>query len=435
MSTAPHRPAAPVNTRHADLRSADGVPLVFATVDHRSQASRVFGIRPADLLRHVYIIGKTGSGKSVLLENLAVGQIERGHGVGVIDPHGDLAERVLAAMPRRRKSDVVYVDPADPLSTAAINLLEHRPDDNRALLASGVLAVFRKVFSEFWGPRLEHVFRNCILALLETRSPTLMGVLRMLVEERYRESVVRLVTDPVVRFFWTEEFPRYPASFVAEMVSPVQNKVAAVLTDATLRRILDRPRSTFSCAKIVDRGGILIANLSKGRLGDTASALLGAILVSKFQQAAYARASVPTETRRPFTLYVDEFPGFVTQSFGELMAEARKYGLGLVLAHQHLGQIDDGLRRAVLGNAGTIIAFQLGAEDADVLGREFKPELSEHDLARLAQHQIAIRLCVDGVTSVPFTARALPPRPPAQASRHPVRSASSGNDSGRHARA
>lgn len=385
-------------------------PLLFATCDHRSRAGRVFGIRPADLLRHVYIIGKTGAGKSVLLETLAVAQIERGHGVGVIDPHGDLAERVLAAIPRRRKNDLVHVDPADPGCDVALNLLEHRPNENPALIASGVLGVFRKVFSEFWGPRLEHVFRNCVLALLATRSPTLMCVLRMLVEARFRESVVRQVTDPVVRFFWTEEFPKYPAAFVAEMVSPVQNKVAAVLTDATLRRVLDRPRSTFSCAKIMDRGGILVANLSKGRLGDTASALLGAILVSKFQQAAYARAAAPADDRRPFTLYVDEFPNFVTQSFGELMAEARKYGLGLVLAHQHLGQLDDGLRRAVLGNAGTLIAFRLGAEDAEVLAGEFEPEMTAHDLTRLAEHQIAVRLCVDGVTSVPFTARTLAPR-------------------------
>ncbi len=392
-------------------------PLLFAKTDHRA-SHRVFGIFPDDLLRHVYVVGKTGAGKTALLEHLVLAEIRAGRGCAVLDPHGDLAARLLDLIPRRRLNDVVLLDPSDADHPIGLNVLEQVPYEHRPLVASGVLAVFRKVFSEFWGPRLEHVFRNCLLALLDVRGGTLLGVLRMLVEERYREIIVAQVRDPIVRFYWTTEFPTYPRNFLPEVVAPVQNKVAAVLTSPILRNIIGQHRTAFSPRTIMDEGKILIANLAKGRIGEDASALLGAILVSKFQLAAYSRATVPEAQRRPFTIYVDEFPSFVTRSFGELLAEARKYGLALVLAHQHLGQIDDALRAAVLGNVGTIVCFRLGGEDAKTLGSEFSPEFSAEDLTRLSRYQIALRLSVEGSTSHPFTAVTLPPHGDAEREGH-----------------
>ncbi len=382
---------------------------VFASVDHRSARGRLFGIRPRDLSRHMYLLGKTGAGKTALLERLFVTEMRVGAGCALLDPHGDLAERLLDFVPRHRRNDVVLFDPADTAFPVGLNPLAQVAPEKRALVASGVLSTFRKVFHEFWGPRLEHVFRNALLALLDVRGATLLGVLRMLVEERFRASVVRQVRDPLVRFYWTREFPAYGAAFRAEVVAPVQNKVAAVLTSPLLRNIVAQPRSAFSCRALMDDGKIFIANLSKGRIGEDASALLGAILVSEFQLATYARAEVPAAARRPFTLYVDEFASFVTPSFGELLAEARKYGLALVLAHQYLAQLDDALRAAVVGNVGSIILFRLGAKDADVLAREFEPEITAHDLARLGPYQIALRLFVGASMSAPFTARTLPP--------------------------
>lgn len=383
--------------------------IAFAAIDHRIRRGRVLGIKPADLSRHVYVVGKTGVGKTALLENLALAEIRAGRGVGVIDPHGDLAERLLQLIPRSRTNDVVLFDPADAAYPVGLNLLDDAAGDRRPLVASVVLSVFRKTFSEFWGPRLEHVFRNALLAVLERRDATLLQVLRMLVEERYRERVVEKVTDPVVRHYWVEEFSRYPASFAAEVVAPVQNKLGAALSSPVLRNILGQHRSGFDARTIMDKRHILITNLAKGRIGEDASTLLGAILVAQFQLAAYARADAPVTGRTGFTLYVDEFPSFVTTAFGELLSEARKYGLALVLAHQHLGQLPEGLRRAVLGNVGTLITFRLGAEDAVELAPEFEPELSAGNLTRLGRHQIALRLSVDGMMTPPFTALTLPP--------------------------
>lgn len=348
-------------------------------------------------------------GKSVLLEHLLRGLIERGDGCGLIDPHGELADRVLDLVPRRRLNDVVLLDAADLDCPVGWNPLDCRSVRERPLVASGVLGTFRKVFHEFWGPRLEHVFRNTLLALLDTEAPTLFGVLRMFVEEKYRERVVARVRDPIVKFYWTHEFPAYGASFAAEIVAPVQNKVAAVLTNPFVRAIVGQARSTVTAREIMARRRIFIAKIAKGEVGEDASAMLGAILTSSFQLAAYGRTAKPTATRTPFTLVIDEFASFVSQSFAELLAEARKYGLGLVLAHQYLAQLDEDLRSALVGNAGTVIAFRLGADDAKVLGEEFSPEIESDDLMRLDAHQIALRLAVRGVSTRAFTATTLSP--------------------------
>ncbi len=384
-------------------------PLLFAAIDHRHNKGRAFGVLPDDLRRHVHVIGRTGVGKSVLLEHLAVGAIRRGMGCAVIDPHGDLAARVLDLVPRIRTNDVVLLDPAQTDRPTGLNLLANATPATRHLVASGVLAVFRKVFRESWGPRLEHIFRQTLLALLEVRGTTLLGVLRMLVDEAFRASVVRQLTDPLVAFYWTHEFTQYPRAFLAEVIAPVQNKVAAVLASPPVRRMLGQRRSSVHLREILDGGHILIANLSKGQLGEDAAALLGAVLVAGIQLAAYARADQPEHKRRPFLLVVDEFPSFTTESFGELLSEARKYGLALVLAHQHLAQLDDRLRASVLGNVGTTIMFRVGGEDAQTLVSDFGPEFSAEDLTRLGRFEVALRLAVEGQTTRPFSALTLPP--------------------------
>lgn len=384
----------------------------FASIDHRHRCGRIFGIREHDLLRHVYVLGKTGTGKTALLERLLISVIRAGGGCGLIDPHGDLAERLLDFIPRTRTNDVVLLDPADMERPVGMNLFDQVLPECRHLVASGVLSVFRKLYAESWGPRTEHVLRNVVRGLLDVRGATLLGVPRMLLEDRYRESVASQVQDPLVRFFWTREFPTYPKPFLAEVIAPVLNKSMALLASPVTRNIVGQHSSTIVPREIMDCGRILIANLAKGRIGEEASALLGAVLVTKFQLAAYSRADLPEEERMPFVLVLDEFTAFVTRSFAEILAEARKYGMGLVLAHQHVAQLDDAMRAAVLGNAGSLLVFRIGAEDAEVIGREFMPELAPLDLARLGQHQLAVRLSMDGVTSPPFTAVTLPPLPP-----------------------
>lgn len=384
-------------------------PLLLGALDARQHRGRVFGIRVPDLLRHVHVLGRTGVGKSAFLERLALGAAEKGMGLALIDPHGDLAARVLDRLPRERTNDLVLLEAWDGSRPIGWNPLAHDDPRDRPLIASGVVGMFRKVFAASWGPRLEHILRNAVLALLEVPGGTLQGVLRVLVDAPFRERVVARVEDPLVRFFWQREFAAYPPAFLAEAIAPVQNKVAAVLSSPHLRAILGQRRSTVTATEILGEGRILVADLAKGRIGDDASALLGAALVASFQHAAYARASLPPAARAPFVLIVDEFQNFVTESFCELLAEARKYGLALVVAHQHLSQLDPGLASALLGNCGTLVTFRVGAEDADVLAREFAPELGASDLVRLDRYQIALRLAVDGLTTRPFTATTLPP--------------------------
>ncbi|MCA9606750.1 MAG: type IV secretion system DNA-binding domain-containing protein [Myxococcales bacterium] len=383
-------------------------PLLFATVNHRLHKGRRFGIRPPDLLRHVWVIGKTGMGKSTLLETLFVAQMDAGHGAGLIDPHGDLAERVIGQVPRHRRNDLLVIDPSAPGRKASLNLVGYKEPADRPLAAAAALSVLKKTFDASWGPRTEHVVRNSVLALLDTPRSTLRGILHLASDERFRAMALRHVRDPLVRAFWEEEFASLPPAFRAEVIAPVQNKVGALLSNPIIRAHVDQPKVMLSFRDLMDRERLVIVNLSKGRIGEDASGFLGSLILGAFQVAAYSRASVPLAKRVPFTLYVDEFQRFVTPSFAELLAESRKFGMGLVLANQNLAQLDPVLRGALLGNAGTLIAFRLSADDALELEPEFVPELRAHDLARLGRHEIALKLAVDGVTSVPFTARTVP---------------------------
>ena len=387
----------------SSMPSPDDI-LPFAYVNHRSQRGRRFGIHPADLLRHMLVIGKTGTGKSTLLETLFVAQMEAGHGAGLLDPHGDLAERVIARVPRRRRNDLVVFDPSRLDGSVLLNLVEPVAPELRALAAANALSVLRKTFADGWGPRTEHLLRHAILALLETPRATLMGALRLFNDDRYRAMVLRHVRDPVTRYFWQDEFPSYSAHLRAEAIAAPQNKLGALLANPFIRKVVDTPKKGIDVRGLMDARRLFVANLAKGRIGEDGSAFLGAILLARFQLAAYGRADQAPEKRSPFTLHIDEFPSFATPSFAELLAEARKYGLGLVLANQHLAQVDDHLRGALLGNVGSLVAFRTSAEDAMVLEPEFAPELHAEDLVRLGGHEIALKLAVNGVTGTPFTA-------------------------------
>lgn len=391
------------------MTSAD-IPLLLGALDARHQRGRRFGIRAADLMRHVHVLGRTGVGKSVLLEHLALGAIERGMGLALLDPHGDLAARVLDRIPRVRTNDVVLLEAWNTARPVGWNPLAHRDPKECPLVASGVVGTFKKVFSDSWGPRLEHCLRNVVLALLDLPESNLLHAQRMLVDVPFRERVTGCVRDPVVRQYWEKEFAAYPPTFLAEVIAPVQNKLGAVLTSPYLRTILGQRRSTVTADEILAERRIFVADLAKGRIGEDASAMLGSVLVSSFQLAAYRRVAMPPGERHEAVLIVDEFQNFVTESFAGLASEARKFKLALVVAHQHLAQLDDALRAALLGNCGTLIAFRVGAEDAELLAREFEPELNAADLVRLDRYQVAMRLAVDALTTRPFTATTLPPR-------------------------
>lgn len=358
----------------------------------------------------MYLIGKTGTGKSTLIQNMAIHDIESGYGLALIDPHGDLAEEILDSIPANRINDVIYFNPADLEYPIAFNPLEYVVPDCRYLVASGMISVLKKVWADFWGPRLEHILRNSLLTLLENPGTTLLDVPKLLTHDRFRETMLRRVTHPQVREFWLSEFAKYSAWLRAEATSPILNKVGQFLTSIPLRNIVGQRKSALVFRRIMDEGKILIVNLAKGRIGEDNCSLLGAMLVTQIQLAAMSRADVPEKNRRGFYLYVDEFHNFLTLSFADILAEARKYGLNLVLAHQYMEQLDEKLRAAVLGNVGTLISFRVGVEDAMVLVREFHPVFDETDLVNLPNHHIYLKLLIDGKPSKPFSAVTLPPQ-------------------------
>jgi len=368
-----------------------------------------FGLNCADRRHHAYIIGKTGSGKTTLLRNLIVQDIEAGRGVGVIDPHGDLAEELLDCIPPWRTDDVVYFNPADLEYPIGFNVLEGVPPDRRHLVASGVVSAFKHIWADSWGPRLEYIFYNALAALLDAGDSTLLGVVRLLADEGYRARVVRRITDPLVRAFWLDEFEQYDERFRREAIAPIQNKVGQFLANAPLRNMLGQVRSAIDLRFMMDRQRIFIANLSKGRLGEDKSNLLGALLVAGFQLAAMGRADVPEEERADFFLFIDEFQNFSTSSFASILAEARKYRLNLTLSHQYLKQLRDEVKEAVLGNVGTMVAFCVGHGDAAVLEQEFGQTYAAHHFSDLRRREVCVRLLVDGETREPFTGKTFPP--------------------------
>ncbi len=384
----------------------------FAKTNFRNQFVP-FGIKTDDRRRHMYVIGKTGMGKTNLLENIVVQDIRNGHGVAYIDPHGDTAEKLLHFIPPKRINDVVYFNPADTEYPVAFNILEAVEEDKKHLVASGMMGVFKKIWPDVWSPRMEYILNNAILALLDYPGSTMLGVNRMMSDKEYRKRVYPKIKDPVVKSFWVNEFDKWEDRFRKEAVAAIQNKVGQFLSSFMIRNIVGQTKSTIDMRQIMDNRKILIANLSKGKIGEDAMRLLGGMLVTKIQLAAMERINIPEEERKDFYLCVDEFQNFVTESFANILSEARKYRLNLIVAHQYINQLvsDDNttVRDAVFGNVGTIISFRVGAEDAEFLEKEFFPIFTANDLVNLPKYTIYLKLMIDGVAGDAFSATTLPP--------------------------
>ena len=381
---------------------------IFAQTNFRNQR-RKFGIRRDDRLRHMYLIGKTGMGKSTTLENMIIDDIRHGYGVGLVDPHGDLAEKILEFIPPSRINDIVYINPADLDFPVAFNILETADERYKHLISSGLMGVFKKIWPDVWSARMEYILNNTLLALLDYPGSTMLGVNRMLSDKVYRQKVIVKIKDPVVKAFWVTEFARDKERFAQEAIAPIQNKVGQFLSVGLIRNIVGQVTSTINIREIMDQGKILILNLSKGRVGEDNTRLLGGLFITKIQLSAMERVEIPEAERRDFFLYVDEFQNFATESFGNILSEARKYRLGLIMAHQYIEQLDEIVRAAVFGNVGTTIAYRVGANDAEYLEKEFTPRFLQEDLVNLPKYQMYLKLLINGVASEPFSALGLPP--------------------------
>src|SRR2546422_3193348 len=372
---------------------------------------RRLGIKRADRRAHMYVIGKTGTGKSTVIANLARQDAANGEGFALLDPHGDLVEQVLRFIPQERQHDLVYFNVPDTAHLLAFNPLEASQAGFRPLVASGLISVFKKIWAEFWGPRMEYVLRNTLLALLELPGSTLLDVPRMLDDATFRSHVLAVVQNAQVRRFWLREYQSYPARFRAEAIAPIQNKVGEFLVNPILRRIVGQPKSAFDLRQVMDEGKILLVNLAKGKIGEDTAALLGAMLVTKIGLAALSRAELAEDERRDFYLYADELPSFTTPRFAGMLDRLRNDHVRVGLAHQYMEQLDETLRGAILGNVGTTIAFRVGLSDAEVLEKEFYPEFATSDLVNLPNYHIYLKLMIDGVVSKPFSAVTHPAAP------------------------
>lgn len=380
----------------------------FAETNHPSRKVE-FGIRKKDRRHHMYVIGKTGMGKSSLLKNLAIADMLAGENLAVLDPHGDLVEELLDFVPEDRLEDVVYFNPADMEYPLGLNVLENVDTSKHHLVASRLISTFKKLWPEFWGPRLEYILRNTVLSLLYSEGSTLLDISRMLTNKDFRSVIVAKIKDTELRNFWINEFEKYSSYQKTEAISPILNKVGPFLVYPILRNIIGQQKNTFDISKIMNEKGILLANLSKGKLGEDVSALLGSLLITIIEFEALKRTEQCENGRKDFYLYLDEFQTFSTMSIAHILSEARKHRLNIILAHQYLDQLTDETRSAVFGNAGTIISFQVGASDAGYMEREFYGVFSDEDLLCLLKHNIYLKLAIDGITSRPFSAVTLSP--------------------------
>ncbi|MBI1971450.1 MAG: type IV secretion system DNA-binding domain-containing protein [Candidatus Wildermuthbacteria bacterium] len=375
-----------------------------------------FGIKLDDRRRHFYVVGKTGMGKTVMLKNMAIQDIQAGHGIGFIDPHGEAAQELLDFVPENRIKDVIYFDPGDIDYPIAFNVMEEVNPENRHIVVSGIMSVFKKIFGvEVWSARMEYILNYAILALLEYPGSTLLGINRLLADIEYRKTVVDKVKDPVVKAFWLQEYARYTQRYEVEATAAIQNKVGQFISNPLLRNIIGQVRSSIDMRDVMDNQKILIANLSKGKIGEDSSRLLGGLLSTKLQLAAMSRIDIPEEQRKDFFLYIDEFQNFASESFANILSEARKYRLALILGHQYIAQLgtteDTKMREAVFGNVGTLVVFRIGPEDAEFLENEFAPEFTPLDLVNLGKYNIYVKLMIDGLASRPFSAWTLSPIP------------------------
>jgi len=396
----------------------------FGLTSFRNQRKK-FGIKHEDRRKHFYTVGKTGMGKSNLMENMAIQDIQNGYGLAYVDPHGEGAEKLLDFIPPNRIKDVIFFNPADLDYPIAFNVMEKVDFKYRHLVANGLMGVFKKVWPDVWSARMEYILNNSILALLEYPDSTLLGVNRMLADPDYRAKVVAKVKDPIIKSFWLTEYSRYTQRYEIEATAAIQNKVGQFISNALIRNIIGQTKSTIDMRKIMDEEKILILDLSKGRIGEDNSRLLGALLITKLYLAAMSRVDIPEDERKDFYLYVDEFQNFATESFASILSESRKYRLCLTLGHQYISQMDEVVRDAVFGNVGTMSVFRVGAEDAEFLEKEFSPEFIAEDLCNLPRYNICLKLMIDGVASHPFSAETLsPPTPTFQSNRDKIITAS-----------
>lgn len=386
--------------------------VYFARTNFRN-ADRLFGAKRKDRRQHMYVVGKSGTGKTTLLKNMMIQDIANGEGVCVVDPHGEFVEELLSKIPEERINDVVYFNPADPDYSVGFNILEIPDPRYKHLVASGLMGIFTKIWSGVWSARMEYIMNNSVLALLDTPGSTLLGILRLLVDKEYRQMIVSNIKDPVVKGFWVNEFEEWKEQFRTEAIAPIQNKVGQFLSNAMVRNIVGQAKSTIDVLDIINTGKIFLVNVSKGRIGEDNSSLLGAMIITKLQLAAMERVRIPEDERVDFFLYVDEFQNFATDSFANILSEARKYRLNIILAHQYIGQLvtdaSTKVRDAVFGNVGTMVLFRVGAADAEFLEKEFEPEFEIQDMVNLPNRMIFLKLMVDGVMSRPFSAGTLPP--------------------------
>lgn len=394
--------------------SEKDIITLFAKTNFRNKEVP-FGIKIDDRRRHMYLIGKTGLGKTTLMENMVIQDIQNGHGVAFLDPHGDSVQRIINSVPASRINDVIYFNPADLEYPIAFNILESVDLKYKHLVASGLMGVFTKIWANLWSARMEYILNNTILALLDSPGNTLLGITRMYVDKKYRKKIIDNVKDPIVRAFWVEEYANYNEKYRTEAIAPIQNKVGQFLSNGIIRNIVGQPKSTVDMREIMDQKKILIMDLSKGRVGEDSSALLGAMIVTKLQLAALSRADIPEHERQDFYLYVDEFQNFATDSFATILSEARKYRLNLIVGHQYINQLvfekNTKVRDAIFGNVGTLIMFRVGAQDAEFLETEFDPTFTPNDLVNLPKYNIILKLMINGVASNAFSAVTLAPNP------------------------
>jgi hypothetical protein len=387
----------------------DHTPIAIGTRTYWvSDDPKLVLLHPEDRAQHLYVVGKTGLGKSTLLRNLILQDLYAGRGVGLLDPHGDLAREVLDAVPKGRTGEVLYFNPGDLARPVGLNLLPKVPQDQAHLVVSGVLSAFRGIWGSSWGPRLEYILGNSLAALLD-RGLTILALPKLLSDDRFRERVAAKVRDPVVRAFWREEYAGYERRFRLEAIAPLQNKIGRLLGNAPMRNVFGQTKSRFDARFLMDQGRIMIADLSKGVIGEDSSRLLGALLLSQFQWAAMQRSGNPGSPRTPFYLYIDEFHSFAADALASILAEARKYGLALILAHQYLDQLTDEIRQSVFGNAGNLIVFRVGQADARLLEDELGGDVKMGNLVSLGKYEFYARLLDQGRMREPFRGRTLPP--------------------------
>lgn len=398
---------------------------VFGMTDYRNNHFP-YGLRDVDRRRHMYVLGKTGTGKSTLLKNMIMADIYAGKGVGVVDPHGDLVDDILNLIPEERIDDVVLLDPSDIEHPIGFNILKLKPGEERDIVADGIVSIFKKFFGDSWGPRLQYILNNAIVTLLQAQNVSLLATIRLLEDRNYRRFILKQVKDPIVKKFWEGEYENMTSNsrLLTETLSPIQNKVGRFISTLIIRNIVGQVKSTVDLEDIMNDGKIFLVNLSQGKIGEENSALLGGMLITRMYTNAMQRVKIPEKDRRDFYLYVDEFQNFATETFVKILSEARKYGLNLIVAHQYIDQLLPEVRDAIFGNVGTMLNYVVGPRDANELEKEYSPQLTSEDLVNLERYHYVNKITIDGTQSPPFTGIALPPSWPDQPNRQQIINAS-----------